>query len=735
MQVFIRRLGCCFCVFLVIVSLLVPQIVSAAENETDIWDGTSITNFGDGFVILHDLIEWGAYVALAQFSDAFQGVSGSDLVVLMKSPFYCDKADSITNGSYKSHLFEGTSPSIRYRYCKYCGLSGADWLAEMQEAQDEFVSDLSGGLPLSFNLTCYYENSRQTYSVMAAHSPSSGITVTGDLTSSSSIDLSSRGAWDGSTAVFYNHDYRYCAASFSSGPITLQAGEYTIPSFSYSSNYPGHGVLGTYDKAFRLIRYDPSDRSETILWERYVRTDTAGNDADHIYTGTIPDITFAAVPTCEYYFGFSCSFDVPGVDYSSFFTLNDVVQIVPSDSVDAEIYDPTDIEQAADEKYSEDTRVSALMEYIEWYNQENSYKDDSNAVNVGLVEQDVDGSILAFLSPFLFDEETLIFTEPVTGAQYQCTGWTYDYSTRSYDISMSPGTFMIGDRDVCRIVCTYSDEAVTIEYYDESGLVLLESKSYKYGMIASNPCALQGHSYSIISTQEPTCTSVGERVYSCSVCGDQKVEDIPMKEHAHVYSEVKQASCTDPGYGIYTCSTCGGQFTETIEPLGHDWLSTEVVDTSYSLPPGAVCPDCSGTEFTWELDELNAMYSCTCSSCERVWEVNAEVTPGYTAYTCSRCGEKKVEQEGDAGDGLFKSIGNFIADGITWCTEKLTELVDSLTTIIDTFNEYLDKLPQSGNYPSFLGAFLEALPEELTAIIWLAVISFIVIAVIKIGFR
>ena len=219
-------------------------------------------------------------------------------------------------------------------------------------------------------------------------------------------------------------------------------------------------------------------------------------------------------------------------------------------------------------------------------------------------------------------------------------------------------------------------------------------------------------------------------------CGDQYTETIPLDEHAYTYTEMKAPTCTQYGSGVYSCAVCGGQYTERVEPLGHDWLSTEVVDTSYALPDGTSCPDCDGLDFSCSLNALESVYSCTCNSCGSTWTVNADVTEGYTLYTCSRCGETKIESTGDLGEGLFKSIGNFIADGIKWCTEKLKELLEKLTTIIDTFNEYLAVVGnQASSYPSFLGAVINIFPEDLMAIIWFGVIVFIVLAVIKIWLR
>lgn len=414
------------------------------------------------------------------------------------------------------------------------------------------------------------------------------------------------------------------------------------------------------------------------------------------------------------------------------------------------------------------SRISVFSQLLSLWNQNHS---DLSSPNYFFGVLDSDGNISGYYNPSVYDEDKLVFTEPVTGGQYQTTGWKYDYTSRSYDIDLDSGTFSIDDTDIVRILCTYGDDSVTINYYDSSGTAV-QSDEFAYVVAASSECALNGHSYTVAITKEPSCTAVGERTYTCSVCGDQYVEEIsmdahrytatitkpptctsagertytcagcgdqyiesiPASEHVYTCTILKEPTCTDFGVYIYTCSTCGSQYTDSVEALGHDWLSTETSETSYSLPDGISCPECDSLDFVCVLDDVACTYSCTCNSCGSTWTVSAVVTYGYTVYTCSRCGETKVVSDSD-GNGLFTSIGNFIADGIKWTTDKLSQLVDSLTSILDTFNDYLDVVgQQSSSYPSFLGSIIGILPEDLTAVLWFGLVAFVVVAVIKVWF-
>lgn len=387
------------------------------------------------------------------------------------------------------------------------------------------------------------------------------------------------------------------------------------------------------------------------------------------------------------------------------------------------------------DSYDSTSRVSSLTQSISKYNSGNNWVDNSTTVNYFIGTVGEDGTVSDVYDIALYDEETLIFTEPVTGAQYQTSGWTYYYTTRSYDIDVESGTFAIGDSDITQIICTYGDDAVSIGYYDSSGSEV-QTDEYAYVMVSQSQCSLTGHVNTVETTKEPTCTRTGERTYTCSVCGNVSVEDIPMMGHSKQYSEFKSPTCTDSGLALYSCTTCGDEVSENIDPLGHDWLATEVVATTYSLPEGTSCPECSGTDFTGVLDDVNQIYNCACNSCAAAWTVSADETLGYTVYTCSRCEKTRIEYDGEDGDGLFKSIGNFIANGLTWCTEKLSQLVDNFTSILDTFNEYTELVgAQNSSYPSFLTAVIDGLPADLMAVVWFAVMVFVVLAVIKIFFR
>lgn len=287
------------------------------------------------------------------------------------------------------------------------------------------------------------------------------------------------------------------------------------------------------------------------------------------------------------------------------------------------------------------TRTASLMQTINNYNIDNSYTDNSTTVNYFIGSLGDDGSVTDVYSPALYDEETMVFVEPISGTQYQTTGWTYDYTTRSYDLTLDSGTMTVADTDITQVLCTYGDDAVTISYCDSSGTAV-QTDEFAYVMASQSECNINGHTYNVETTKEPTCTAAGERTYTCSICGNQYVEEISKTDHTYAdYTITQEPTCTAGGIASYTCSTCGAQITEKLDALGHDWLASEVTETTYSVPEGTSCPDCSGTNYTFTRNGV--IYTCTCSDCSAEWTVEADVTYGSTTYTCSRCGETKVE--------------------------------------------------------------------------------------------
>ena len=109
------------------------------------------------------------------------------------------------------------------------------------------------------------------------------------------------------------------------------------------------------------------------------------------------------------------------------------------------------------------------------------------------------------------------------------------------------------------------------------------------------------HNYKATVTKEPTYTSTGIRLYSCS-CGKSYTETIPVKECHHistVVKNVKEATCTEEGYtGDTYCNDCKKvvAYGERTAAKGHTNTKTinvkEATCTEAGYTGDTYCNDC-----------------------------------------------------------------------------------------------------------------------------------------------
>ena len=98
-----------------------------------------------------------------------------------------------------------------------------------------------------------------------------------------------------------------------------------------------------------------------------------------------------------------------------------------------------------------------------------------------------------------------------------------------------------------------------------------------------------------VVTKEPTCTELGVRTFTCTVCHNTRTEDIPVSK-THTFGEwaiTKEPTCTEKGEKQRSCTISGCVVTETEElpALGHQWSDWTPVkgDSSREYRICAVC--------------------------------------------------------------------------------------------------------------------------------------------------
>ena len=153
-----------------------------------------------------------------------------------------------------------------------------------------------------------------------------------------------------------------------------------------------------------------------------------------------------------------------------------------------------------------------------------------------------------------------------------------------------------------------------------------------------------------VVTKEPTYTSTGTKKYTCTNCGETKIETIAkLVCTSHVWDSGKVV--TAPTYkteGIkkYTCKNCGTTKTETIAKLvctKHAWDAGVVTKQPTYRTEGTrkyTCTNCGETK-----TETIAKLVCT----KHAWNAGVVTkqptykTEGTKKYTCTNCGETKTE--------------------------------------------------------------------------------------------
>lgn len=222
------------------------------------------------------------------------------------------------------------------------------------------------------------------------------------------------------------------------------------------------------------------------------------------------------------------------------------------------------------------TRSASLMQTI------NNYNSTTNNYNYFIGTTDANGNVNQVYEPDIFNEQTMIFKEPVTGEQYLCTGWKYSYSTgnRGYWLSLPENSYLYNGQSIRTVVLAYMDDALYVmgfrqdlDVYDSiadmaSDAVFLDKYDYVIATAkAENPEACQ-HVYTSETVTAPTCTAQGVRRYTCELCGVTRDEKIPATGHAWEATETvetelnENGDVTKLGYTVYTCSACGETYKQ-----------------------------------------------------------------------------------------------------------------------------------------------------------------------------
>lgn len=98
-------------------------------------------------------------------------------------------------------------------------------------------------------------------------------------------------------------------------------------------------------------------------------------------------------------------------------------------------------------------------------------------------------------------------------------------------------------------------------------------------------------------TRKATYTKPGIKTYTCTVCGYEKTEELPVIPHNHSWDKgtvTKAATCTAKGIKTYKCTICGETKTASIPAGGHNyiWKTTKAATVFAPEEQTKVCSRC-----------------------------------------------------------------------------------------------------------------------------------------------
>lgn len=264
-----------------------------------------------------------------------------------------------------------------------------------------------------------------------------------------------------------------------------------------------------------------------------------------------------------------------------------------------------------------------------------------------------------------------IYYNPVTGNTYNMDGWTYDYSSRTYNFTANNTSTSV----------TYGDEYVTIKEGDTIYNI------YYYVAQDSGQDTSCKHDYSSTVTAAATCEAPGLMTYTCSKCGDTYTEKIPATGHTWqvkqtVKTEYDEAgNVTQQGYTVYKCATCG----------------TEYKDDAGTGPPSTPGGNSGGGESIW--DKLGNLVG---SALGGIISIIEGVVSKFL-------------------DALISLVGMLV--------DKLNVLVEGVMGIFETLPTIFS------GFTGFLGATFAFLPEDLLMVLEFGFIAVIFVGLLTMIFR
>ncbi len=281
------------------------------------------------------------------------------------------------------------------------------------------------------------------------------------------------------------------------------------------------------------------------------------------------------------------------------------------------------------------------------------------------------GQITQVEGDAIVNETNSTVYNPVTGGTSTMDDWQYDYSTRTYTVTLENGTTQ---------TITYGDEKITILEGDTTYNVYYLTEGSGTGEPDPGPDTPTAcdHAWTETSRTEATCTTAGKVFSTCSKCGQTKTETVPALGHTWTVDRTvqttydEQGNLIQQGYTIYRCTVCGEQYKD-MEGTG---------------PPG-------------EEEEKS------------IWQkIGDLIGTGFSGIV-----------------DIVESIAKKVLDALTSLVELL---MGKLKAVVESVLSIFDEVPALfGGFLDFLAAIFPFLPPEITVLLTFGIAAIVFIGIIK----
>ncbi len=146
-------------------------------------------------------------------------------------------------------------------------------------------------------------------------------------------------------------------------------------------------------------------------------------------------------------------------------------------------------------------------------------------------------------------------------------------------------------------------------------------------------------------TIQPTCTTAGQKIYTCTVCSLTKPERMDARGHNFVYHSGKAATCTEEGWSAYgTCTKCDYTTYAELPALGHDPIHHDAKAATCTEKGWNVYETCTRCDYTTyaELPALGHDFSVRQHNETQHWK------------KCSRCEADDAREDHSGGTATCK---------------------------------------------------------------------------------